>query len=92
MSDTADLKARLDTVVKRRDDLAQKRQRVLGRLEEAERSLDDLRGKCRAKNLDPDNLGAVIDKMTLTLEQSVTSLEAKLTEAETALDPYINRK
>jgi hypothetical protein len=92
MSDTANLKARLDTVVKRRDDLAQKRQRVLGRLEEAERSLDDLRGKCRAKNLDPDNLGAVIDKMTLTLEQSVVSLEAKLTEAEAALEPYINRK
>ena len=92
MSDNADLKARLDLAVKRRDDLAQKRQRVLGRLEEAERSLDDLRGKCRAKNLDPDNLGAVIDKMTATLEQSVASLESKLTEAETALDPYINRK
>lgn len=92
MSDNADLKARLDLAVKRRDDLAQKRQRVLGRLEEAERSLDDLRGKCRAKNLDPDNLGAVIDKMTAALEQSVATLESKLSEAETALDPYINRK
>ena len=92
MSDNADLKERLDRAVKRRDELAQKRQRVLGRLEEAERSLDDLRGKCRAKNLDPDNLGAVIDKMAATLEQSVATLEAKLTEAETARDPYINRK
>lgn len=92
MSDNADLKTRLDLAVKRRDDLAQKRQRVLGRLEEAERSLDDLRGKCRAKNLDPDNLGAVIDKMTAALEQSVATLESKLSEAETALDPYINRK
>lgn len=92
MSDNADLKARLDLAVKRRDDISQKRQRVLGRLEEAERSLDDLREKCRAKNLDPDNLGAVIDKMTVALEQSVASLESKLTEAEMALDPYINRK
>lgn len=92
MSDTSDLKARLDQAVKRRDDLAQRRQRVLGRLEEAERTLDDLRAKCRAKNLDPDNLEAVIAQMTATLEQSVTSFEEKLSEAEQALDPYINRK
>lgn len=92
MSDTTDLKARLDLAVKRRDELAQKRQRVLGRLEESERALDALRAKCKAKNLDPDNLGAVIDKMTATLEQSVATLNDKLTEAESALDPYINRK
>lgn len=92
MSDITDLKARLDAVVKRRDELGQKRQRVLGRLEESERALDDLRARCRAKNLDPDNLGAVIDRMTAALEQSVVSLNNKLTEAESALDPYINRK
>jgi chromosome segregation ATPase len=91
MTDT-DLKTRLDLAVKRRDSLAQQRQRALGRLEEAERALEDLRAKCRAKNLDPDNLNAVIDRMTVALSQSVGNLEVKLTEAETALAPYINRK
>lgn len=92
MTDLNALRARLDSAVKRRDDLAEKRQRLLGRLEEAERSLDELREKCRSKNLDPDNLGAVIDRMTQTLEVSVSSLENKLSEAEAALEPFIHRK
>ena len=91
MSDTAALKARLDQSVKRRDELAQKRQRLLGRLEEAERSLEDLRGKCRAKNLDPDDLDAVIAKLEGSLEQSVSQLESKLSEAETALEPFTRK-
>lgn len=89
---TTDLKARLDAVVKRRDDLAQKRQRLLGRLEESQRALEDLRAKCRAKNIDPDNLDGVISKLESALGQSLDSLEAKLVEAEQAIEPFINRK
>lgn len=94
MTTTPDLKARLDLAVKRRDDLAAKRQRLLGRLEEAERSVDELRAKCRAKGIDPDNLDGVIAKLETALTQAVSSLEAKLAEAEQALEPFItpNRK
>jgi SOS response regulatory protein OraA/RecX len=94
MTPASDLKARLDAAVKRRDELAQKRQRLLGRLEEAERAVEELRTKCRAKGIDPDNLDGVIAKLEAALEQSVTNLEAKLTEAERALEPFTttNRK
>lgn len=87
-----DLKVRLDLAVKRRDDLAQKRQRLLGRLEEAERSVEELRAKCRAKGIDPDNLDGVILKLEQALEKSVSDLETKLTAAEKSLEPYVNRK
>jgi chromosome segregation ATPase len=92
MTTTPDLKARLDLAVKRRDDLAAKRQRLLIRLEEAERSLEELRAKCRAKNIDPDKLDEVIAKLTTSLEATVANLEAKLSEAEKALEPFTNRK
>ena len=92
MTSTTDIKARLDAAVKRRDDLAQKRQRLLGRLEEAERAVEDLRAKCRAKGIDPDDLEGVISKLEMALSQSVSDLETKLSEAEKALEPFINRK
>jgi chromosome segregation ATPase len=92
MTNTTDFKARLDSAVKRRDDLAQKRQRLLGRLEEAERAVEDLRAKCRAKNIDPDDLDGVITKLGEALERSVLDLETKLSEAEKALEPFANRK
>lgn len=92
MTNQTDLKARLDLAVKRRDDLAAKRQRLIIRLEEAERSLEELRAKCRAKNIDPDKLDEVLAKLDTSLEQSVASLESKLTEAEKALEPFTNRK
>ena len=92
MTSTTDIKARLDAAVKRRDDLAQKRQRLLGRLEEAERAVEDLRAKCRAKGIDPDDLEGVISKLEMALSQSVSDLETKLSEVEKALEPFINRK
>ena len=87
MTTPSNLKNRLDEAVKRRDDLAQKRQRLLGRLEESERALEELRTKCRAKNVDPDNLDGVISKLEAALEQSLSSLESKLSDAEKALEP-----
>ena len=90
--DTTNLKTRLDSAVKRRDELAQRKQRLLGRLEEAERTLEELRAKCRAKGIDPDNLDGVIEKLETSLEDSVTRLEAKILEAERALEPYTNNR
>ena len=89
---SSDLKTRLDAAVKRRDDLTAKRQRLLGRLEGAERTAEELRAKCRAKGIDPDNLESVIAKLETALEKSLLDLEAKLTDAEKSLEPYLNRK
>ena len=48
--------------------------------------------KCRAKGIDPDDLDGVIAKLEMALSQSVSDLETKLSEAEKALEPFINRK
>lgn len=88
----SDLKSRLDAAVRKRDDLAAKRQRLLGRLEEAERAVKDLEDKCRAKGLDPNDLDGVISKLEMNLEKTVSDLESKLSEAEKSLEPYLNRK
>lgn len=90
MTDSAELKSRLDTAVKKRDELSQKKQRILGRIEEAERSLEALREECRSKNIDPDKIDDVILKLTQTLETSVTQLETKLSDAEKSLEPYVS--
>jgi chromosome segregation ATPase len=89
---TMDLKTRLDSLVRRRDDLDQQRQRALGRLEEAQRSVDELKAKCRAKNVDPDNLDATIQKLEAELDKSVATLETQLSQAEKALEPFTQRK
>jgi hypothetical protein len=60
-------------------------------LEEAERSLEELRVKCRAKNIDPDDLDGVIARLESNLEQTISDLETKLTEAERALEPFTRK-
>jgi chromosome segregation ATPase len=85
----SDFKARIDAAVKRRDDLATKHQRLLGRLEESERVLEAVREECRAKNLDPDTLDETIAKLESAISSSLTQLESKLDAAEAALKPYL---
>jgi chromosome segregation ATPase len=91
-SSIPDLRTRLEAAIKRRDELAQTRQRLLGRLEEAERSLEELRATCRSKNIDPDHIDTAISSLESKLNQSLTALEGKLEEAERALEPFTPRK
>ena len=66
-----DLKSRLDTALRKRDDLAAKAQRVLGRLEESERAREALREECRGKNIDPDKIDESILRLEEALEKSL---------------------
>ena len=83
-----ELKGRLDASVRKRSDLLVKTQRVLGRLEESERSLEALRVECRAKNIDPDKIDDLISKLEIALDQSLTQFETQLTAAEKTLEPF----
>ena len=85
----SDFKARIDAAVKRRDDLAVRHQRLLGRLEESERALEAVREECRSKNLDPDSLDDTISKLEIAIETSLRQFESKLDDAEKALKPYL---
>ncbi len=88
MATNSELKARLDAGVKKRDELAQKIQRILGRIEEAERSLAVLHEECKAKNIDPNRIDEVIAKLEKSLADSITQLETQLSDAEKALEPF----
>jgi CHASE3 domain sensor protein len=83
------MKLRIEAAIKRRDDLHAQKERVLGRLEEAEKNLKTVRSECQAKNVDPDQLDATIVKLETALAASVTELESQISEAEKALKPYI---
>lgn len=85
----SEFKPRIDAAVKRRDELATRHQRLLGRLEESERTLESVREECRAKNLDPDKLDDTVSKLESAIESSLSQFEAKLTAAEAALKPYL---
>ena len=80
---------RIDAAVKRRDELATRHQRLLGRLEESERALEAVREECRSKNLDPDALTDTVTKLESAITTALTSFESKLDAAEAALKPYL---
>jgi chromosome segregation ATPase len=84
-----DVKARIEAAIKRRDDLRSQKERTLGRLEEAEKNLEALRAECRAKNLDPDGLADTVAKLEKGLQTSISDLETQISEAESALKPYL---
>lgn len=87
----ADLKTRLDAALKKREDLASKAQRVLGRLEESERAREALREECRAKNIDPDKIDETIRRLEEALEKSLNDFESKLVTAEKAMEPFTRK-
>ena len=91
MAEANSLKDRLDAAISRRDALALKHQRVMGRIEENEAAMEALRVDCRAKNLDPDRLDATIAQLEAALEHTLSELEAQLATAEVALEPYAKK-
>lgn len=87
-----DLKSRLDSAIRKRDQLAGQIQRITGRLEEAERARESLCEECRGKNIDPDKLDEAITKLGQALETTLQTFESKLDEASRAMEPFTTRK
>lgn len=88
MSST-DLKTRIETALKRRDELSSAKDRVLGRLEEAEKNVESIRNELLAKKIDPDKVDETIQKLESALATSVSELESQLVEAERAIKPFM---
>ena len=80
---------RLDRASRRRDDLAEKTQRVRGRIEEAERALVDLDAEIRSKGLDPENLDETLRKLSDEYDRTLRKFEADLDAAERDLEPFL---
>ena len=80
---------RLEDAVKRRDKLASEVQRMKGRLESAEQSLETVERECRDRKIEPDQLDKAIESLSDRYTQAVSDIENEITTAETALQPYL---
>jgi len=81
---------RLEDAVKRRDKLASEVQRMKGRLESAQQSLEAVERECRDRKIEPDHLDKAIESLSERYTQAVSDIENEITTAETALQPYLN--
>jgi chromosome segregation ATPase len=85
-----DLDARLETATRRRDTLAGAVQRIEGKLESARTALSTLEETCRSKGVEPDQIDAVIEQLSVRYEQLVEQLESDIEAADAALAPFLN--
>jgi len=81
---------RLEDAVKRRDKLASEVQRMKGRLESAQQSLETVERECRDRKIEPDQLDKAIESLSGRYTKAVSDIENETTTAETALQPYLN--
>jgi predicted nuclease with TOPRIM domain len=88
----ADLDARLDAAIKRRDSLAADCKRIEGHFEAAKASLASVEAECRAKKIDPDRIDELLTQAEKRFETLVTELEGQVEAAAKALAPYTQQE
>jgi len=82
-------KERLDALVKHKDAVNAEIQRVKGRREAALEAQEALRVKCRARNVEPDQLEATIEALRARYEAMLAAAEREVAEAQERLAPYL---
>lgn len=83
------LDERLKVAVQQRDELAAAVQRITGRLEAASKALALVEQECRDKGYDPDTIDDTLRATQAKYEQAVTALEKQVSDARTALQPFM---
>lgn len=86
--DTHAARLKLDELTRKRDELTSKRQRILGRYEEAQRSLRDLDAELRTMNLDPEKLDDTLSLLEAELQRETELCAARIEAAARALEPF----
>jgi hypothetical protein len=84
-----DIDNRLSAAIITRNKLQAEAQRIAGRKEAADRTLKEVEEEIISKNLDPASLSETLDTLTEAYKQEVASFEVKVSEAKTALTPYM---
>lgn len=85
----SDIKSRIESAIRRREELASSKARVLGRLEEAEKNLESVRSELLLKKVDPDRLTETVEKLETALSTSLQEFEAQLQQAEQMIAPFV---
>ena len=84
-----DITQRLEQAIKRRDVLSAEVQRILGRKEAAQQSLEEVEAEIRAKKIDPDKIDVAIEKLATRYQKTVDEIVAELNDAEESLAPFL---
>jgi len=85
---TDDLDKRLDAATERATKIESRKQRLVGQLEAARKSLEEVDAECRAKGVAPEELDGAIKKVRGRYQALVEKLERDVADAEVALAPY----
>jgi len=83
-----DLNTRLAAAMKKRNEIEAQIQRIQGKLEAAQKSLETVEDECRAKGVNPAELDATIAKLSDLFRQQVEAFEQRIALAEKAIAPY----
>lgn len=78
----------LNQLIQKRNQVAQDLERMLGRREQAQKTLAELEAECRAKNIDPDRIEQTIQELRNRLQLLVPELEEKIARCAEALAHY----
>jgi len=84
-----DRKAKLDALISRRDDLQAGKQRIEGKLDEAQRVLTAVEAECRKRKVKPEQLDAAIRNLERRFDKAVEALTEDIATAEGALSPFL---
>ena len=84
-----DLDTRLEVVIRKRNDLAAKKQRVEGQYDAAQEALIKIEEDCRSNNIDPASLEATVAKLETRYAELVEDLERDVSSAAEALAPFL---
>lgn len=88
MSD--ETKNRIETALKRRSELVSSKNRIIGRLEEAEKNVEAVKAELVSRKVDPEKLPETLEKLESALQTSLAEFESQLSEAEKSLKPFVD--
>ena len=75
-------------LLRRKQGLEARTQRITGRLEEAKKNLQLLEKECESKNIDPDQLDTLIDDLQGEIKTAYTSLKEVMDTVDQKLQTY----
>jgi len=83
-----DYRSRIDKAIRKRDDLVRQKAVLDGRREAAKAEEARIKEECKARNIDPEKLDEVIQKLKANLDKSISAYEAELDRVAQQLAKY----
>ena len=86
--DIQEYRSRIEAAIKKRDDLMRRKAVLDGRREAALAEESRIKDECKSRNIDPDKLDEVIQKLKVNLDKSISAYESELDKVAQLLAKY----